>query len=91
MKTKVGKYDPNLPVWREGYEYGAVCECGWFTYGWPLKKQAKLRIDQHTEEHETGQLMPDRAEVESLTPGKFDSVLVATDSLANDDVWNSVS
>lgn len=43
--------------------YDAQCECGFVTYGWPLKRLAKERIEQHHAEHETGDLMPDSIEL----------------------------
>lgn len=71
-KVKVGKFDPEkFESVREGYEYGGVCECGWFSMGWPQRKQASIRMQQHQKEHETGTLMPDRADVEALTPEAF--------------------
>jgi hypothetical protein len=89
MQTKVGKLDSDHPVFREGYEWGGVCECGYFSLGWPLKKQAKMRIDSHVEEHETGDLMPDRKEVEDLTPGKFEAE--APVSQVDGDVWEAIN
>jgi hypothetical protein len=55
----------------EDCNWTGLCMCGYISTGWPTKKQAKLRIDSHTNEHVTGEEMPDKAEVEALTPGKF--------------------
>jgi hypothetical protein len=51
LKTKVGKLSANHPLYREGYEHTAVCECGWVSFGWPTKKQATERHDAHAQEH----------------------------------------
>jgi hypothetical protein len=58
---------------REGFQYAAVCACGFTSTGWPMKKQAESRRKSHEVEHETGEVMPDKAEVEALTPDKFQS------------------
>ncbi|HET7713266.1 MAG TPA: hypothetical protein VFK94_02210 [Patescibacteria group bacterium] len=56
---------------REGYQWTGLCFCGYISTGWPTQEQAQLRIDQHSHEHNTGEEMPDKAEVEQLTPEKF--------------------
>jgi hypothetical protein len=48
-----------------------VCQCGYITTGWPTEQQAQIRIDSHSNEHDTGEEMPDKAEVEALTPDAF--------------------
>jgi hypothetical protein len=72
--AKVIKLDPGSIAGfhiMEGYQYAAVCMCGYASAGWPLKKQASLRMESHKLEHETGEEMPDKADVEALTPEKF--------------------
>lgn len=92
MKTKVGKLDSSHPIFREGYEWGGVCECGFFTLGWPLKRQAQGRINAHVNEHETGELMPDREEMESLTPGKFAAPAPTdADKVDSSGVWEAIN
>jgi hypothetical protein len=56
---------------RDGFGWTGICYCGYVTTGWPTKKQAKLRIDQHSQEHADGTLMPPKEEVEQLTPKHF--------------------
>lgn len=90
MKTKVGKLDSKHPAFREGYEYGGVCECGYFSFGWPLKKQAQMRLDAHKNEHETGEEMPSKDEVEAITPDKFKAPAPVDAGGISDDVWNAV-
>jgi hypothetical protein len=71
--TKVGHMPSGGPYkLREGFTWTGICLCGYVTTGWPTKKQAKLRIDQHSQEHVIeGYLMPDKEEVEQLTPKHF--------------------
>ena len=38
--------------------------CGWFSRGWDNEEQAQARADQHANEHETGELMPELVEFE---------------------------
>jgi hypothetical protein len=45
--------------------------CGFASVGWPTKKQATIRKEHHSYEHETGEEMPDKRDVEALTPEKF--------------------
>lgn len=87
-EVKVGKLSTEHPNIREGYEYTGVCACGYFSMGWPTKKQAKLRMDAHTLEHETGELMPDKSEVEALTPDKFAGPTV--DDADRSPLWDEV-
>jgi hypothetical protein len=51
-KTKVGKVPADHPQFRKDYEFTGVCECGFASFGWPTKKQAELRMQHHTSEHE---------------------------------------
>jgi hypothetical protein len=71
--TKVGHMPDGGPYnLREGYTWTGICLCGFVTTGWPTKKQAKIRIDQHSREHEdTSYLMPPKEEVEQETPKLF--------------------
>lgn len=72
--TKVGNLKPGRAAGfdiREGYGWTAICACGFTSTGWPTRKQAKIREEQHITEHSTGEPMPDKAEVEALTPKKF--------------------
>lgn len=39
--------------------HGFVCDCGFASTNWPTKKAAQERAQQHKNEHETGELMPD--------------------------------
>jgi hypothetical protein len=74
--AKVIKLDPGSIAGfhiMEGYQFTAVCMCGFASVGWPMKKQATLRMNHHKEEHATGEEMPDKSEVEALTPDAFKS------------------
>lgn len=71
---KVGNFPEGKAAgfnFREGYGWAAICYCGFVSMGWPTKKQATLRKEHHAHEHETGEEMPDKSEVEALTPDKF--------------------
>lgn len=74
--TKVGNFLAGKAAGfniREGYGWTGVCYCGFVTTGWPTRKQAKIRIDQHSDEHaDPEKIMPPKEEVEALTPGKFE-------------------
>lgn len=70
-ETKVGRISDGHANYREGYEWTGVCTCGFASYGWPEEEQAQMRIDSHLVEHNTGELMPPKEEVEALTPDKF--------------------
>lgn len=71
--TKVGHMPDGGPYkLREGYTWTGICLCGFVTTGWPTKKQAKKRIDQHSREHQDPEyLMPPKEEVEQDTPKLF--------------------
>jgi len=79
IKLPPGKAGPF--VVREGYEFAAICSCGFSSTGWPQKKQAELRRKSHENEHETGEEMPDQREVEALTPDKFQGSNAAAPTL----------
>lgn len=90
--TKTG----NLPVGgpynlREGYGWTGICLCGFVTTGWPTKKQADIRIKQHSNEHVTGDLMPDKAEVEQLTPKHFPPVDILRESYGEPELWGQMA
>jgi len=68
---KVGTLSEGHELYREGYEYVGLCRCTYFSAGWPTEEQALMRIEAHNNEHKTGELMPDKSEVEALTPDKF--------------------
>ena len=86
--TKVGKMPPKGPYnLREGYEWTGICLCGYVTTGWPTKKQATKRIAQHTAEHLYGELMPDKSEVEQLTPKLFPPVEEPLPSSKEPPLW----
>lgn len=91
--TKVGNLPPGGPYnLREDYGWTGICLCGYVTTGWPLKKQAKLRIDQHSREHvEEGYLMPDKGEVEALTPNKFPTVDMLRGSYGEPPLWGQMA
>jgi hypothetical protein len=73
--TKVGKMPDGGPYsLREGYTWTGICLCGFVTTGWPLRKLAQTRIDHHSNEHATGELMPPKEEVEQLSPRHFPPV-----------------
>jgi len=73
--TKVGNLKPGRAAGfdiQEGYGWTGICYCGFVTTGWPTRKQAKIRINQHTLEHENPEnLMPPKEDVEALTPKAF--------------------
>lgn len=72
--SKVGNLKPGKAAGfdiQEGFGWTAICYCGFVSTGWPTRKQAKLRQQQHENEHATGEEMPDKAEVEALTPKAF--------------------
>jgi hypothetical protein len=91
--TKVGNFKPGGPFnIREGYGWTGVCYCGFVTTGWPTKKQAKLRIDQHSNEHEDPEnLMPDKSEVEALTPSKFTASNTAGPNEKEPPLWGQMA
>lgn len=37
--------------------YDAECACGFTSAGWPQRKLAAARVDEHAAEHETGEPM----------------------------------
>lgn len=39
----------------DGRSYDGQCACGFVTAGWPQKKLAQARLDEHTAEHATGE------------------------------------
>jgi hypothetical protein len=43
--------------------YDLYCECGFLSEGWPTKKLAEARCDQHLEEHRTGKPAPPHIEL----------------------------
>lgn len=49
----MGKYDYECPVDR----------CGFTSRGWETKKEMQARGTAHNKEHETGEVMPEIAEV----------------------------
>lgn len=108
-KFKVGRLSEDHPLYRDGYPFTFVCECGFASFGWPTKKQAALRGEHHLSEHENADkirelldaedfeaagklMMPDKAEVEQLTPDKFPVADPAVPSSPDDinSVWNAV-
>lgn len=91
-QAKVGKLNDKHPSYREGYEFSFVCECGFFSLGWPTKKQATIRKDQHLLEHEKGKdaIMPPKEEVEALTPDKFRPGNVQPDAQRSP-LWDEVN
>lgn len=42
--------------------YDGQCACGFTSTGWPQKKIAASRIDEHTAEHESGEPMRELVE-----------------------------
>lgn len=50
--TKVGVLNEDHPMYREGFDHTAVCECGFASFGWPTVEQAQLRSEQHQNEHD---------------------------------------
>lgn len=92
MKTKVGHMPDGGPFnLREGYTWTGICMCGFVTTGWPTKKQASLRIGQHKDEHEFGDLMPHISEVEQLTPDKFPPTDEVQASLGVPPLWGQMA
>lgn len=59
---------------KEVDHYDAFCLCdpvrgeGFLSEGWPTKRLAKARLDQHLEEHRTGEPAPPHAEL--MTPAE---------------------
>lgn len=90
VKVKVGKLNSTHDSFREGYEYAGICSCGYFSIGWPTKNQAKKRIDAHKNEHDTGEEMPDRREVEAITPKMFTSDVTQPQPESNP-LWDEVN
>lgn len=52
LETKVGALQEDHPMYREGFQFTAVCACGFASFGWPTIEQAQARSDQHQSEHE---------------------------------------
>lgn len=50
--SKVGVLQEDHPMYREGYKFTSVCECGFASFGWPTEEQATERNTQHQSEHE---------------------------------------
>ncbi len=58
MQTKIVREE----VEGQAY-YDLACECGFLSEGWPTKKLATERRDQHVIEHDTGEPAPPKAEL----------------------------
>lgn len=50
--SKVGVLQEDHPMYREGYTFTSVCECGFASFGWPTSEQANERNTQHQAEHD---------------------------------------
>lgn len=48
---------PRIATVADDDGYTGLCECGYQTSGWPLKKIAVERIKQHRNEHQAGEPM----------------------------------
>lgn len=62
MKTVIEKREIDVGGVATLY-YDFACECGFLSEGWPTKKLATARRDQHLAEHETGRPAPSKADL----------------------------
>ncbi len=62
MKTVIEKREVDLNDSPTMY-YDFACQCGFLSEGWPTRKLAKERGDQHLAEHETGEPPPEKGEL----------------------------
>lgn len=64
MQTKIEKREVEVDGTPTAY-YDVACECTWLSEGWPERKLATARRDQHVTEHETGEPAPEKGELMS--------------------------
>lgn len=76
MKTVIEKAEVDDQTY-----YDLACECGFLSEGWPTKKLATARRDQHVAEHETGDPAPPKAELLSV-PAEDRAAQNISDALA---------
>jgi hypothetical protein len=57
MKTAIERSEVEVAGEPTTY-YDVACECGFLSEGWPQRKLATERRDQHLAEHETGDPAP---------------------------------
>ena len=62
MKTLIDKREVEVDGTTTPY-YDLACQCGFLSEGWPQRKLAEARRDQHLAEHETGEPAPDKREL----------------------------